>query len=246
MQSNGFFGIFATQLIYNNALESQNFVLLQTSKFYLMHKSRYIFIFLLLFFPLLLSAQNQTDKSQTSTEVEEVEVPIMTQLGTTQYKGKTIPHVIFPTLPKYAPMQFDSEKEREEYNRLVYNVKKVLPWAKLAKLTIIETYEYLETLPDKRSRDAHIKQVEAGLKKQYAPALKKLTRSQGKLLIKLVNRECNMTGYNIAKALIGSFKANLYQGIALLFGNSLNKKYDPEGDDKYTERVVRMVEAGVL
>ncbi len=181
-----------------------------------------------------------------ATEVEEVEVPIMTQLGTTQYKGKTIPHVIYPTLPKYAPMQFSNEKEREEYNRLVYNVKKVLPWAKLAKLTIIETYDYLETLPDKRSRDEHIRRVEAGLKKQYAPALKKLTRSQGKLLIKLVNRECNMTGYNIAKAFIGSFKANLYQGIAVLFGNSLNKKYDPEGDDRYTERVVRMVEAGLI
>lgn len=181
-----------------------------------------------------------------TTEVEEVEVPIMTQLGTTQYKGKTIPHVIYPTLPKYAPMQFSNEKEREEYNRLVYNVKKVLPWAKLAKLTIIETYDYLETLPDKRSRDEHIRRVEAGLKKQYAPALKKLTRSQGKLLIKLVNRECNMTGYNIAKAFIGSFKANLYQGIAVLFGNSLNKKYDPEGDDRYTERVVRMVEAGLI
>lgn len=210
-----------------------------------MHTIKYIILFISFLLPLAAGAQTPQDK-QAQTEVEDVEVPIMTQLGTTQYKGKTIPHVIFPTLPKYAPMQFNSEKEREEYNRLVYNVKKVLPWAKLAKLTIIETYEYLETLPDKRSRDEHIKQVEAGLKKQYAPALKKLTRSQGKLLIKLVNRECNMTGYNIAKAFIGSFKANLYQGIAVLFGNSLNKKYDPEGDDKYTERVVRMVEAGVI
>ena len=210
-----------------------------------MHTIKYIILFISFLLPFAAGAQTPQDK-QTQTEVEDVEVPIMTQLGTTQYQGKTIPHVIFPTLPKYAPMQFNSEKEREEYNRLVYNVKKVLPWAKLAKLTIIETYEYLETLPDKRSRDEHIKQVEAGLKKQYAPALKKLTRSQGKLLIKLVNRECNMTGYNIAKAFIGSFKANLYQGIAVLFGNSLNKKYDPEGDDKYTERVVRMVEAGVI
>ena len=201
---------------------------------------------ILLALPLVLCAQQPSDPSKAQTEVEEVEVPIITQVGTAQYEGKTIPHVIFPTLPKYAPMQFSSDKEREEYNRLVYNVKKVLPWAKLAKLTIIETYEYLETLPDKRSRDEHIKRVEAGLKQQYTPALKKLTRSQGKLLIKLVNRECNMTGYNIAKAFIGSFKANLYQGIAVLFGNSLNKKYDPEGDDRYTERVVRMVEAGVI
>lgn len=210
-------------------------------------RTLFMLAILLLLLPSAAAAQQPAGAPEKqATEVEEVEVPIMTQLGTTQYKGKTIPHVIYPTLPKYAPMQFSNEKEREEYNRLVYNVKKVLPWAKLAKLTIIETYDYLETLPDKRSRDEHIRRVEAGLKKQYAPALKKLTRSQGKLLIKLVNRECNMTGYNITKAFIGSFKANLYQGIAVLFGNSLNKKYDPEGDDRYTERVVRMVEAGLI
>lgn len=202
---------------------------------------------LALTFSLNLGAQTPNEEAPTNNEgIEETEVPIMTQLGTTQYKGKTIPHVILPTLPKYAPMTFKNNKEREQYNRLVYNVKKVLPWAKMAKLTIIETVEVLDQLPDKRSRDEHIKEVERGLKKQYGPALKKLTRSQGRLLVKLVNRECNQTGYAIAKAFIGPFKANLYQGIAVLFGNSLNKKYDPEGDDRYTERVVRMVEAGLI
>jgi hypothetical protein len=195
--------------------------------------------------PAALSAQTE-DTPAPPAQVEETETPIMTQVGTAEYKGNTIAHVIYPTLPKYPPMRFESEKEREQYNRLVYNVKKVLPWAKLARLTIIETYDYLETLPDKRSRDEHIKSVEAGIKQQYGPAVKKLSRSQGRLLIKLVNRECNQTGYNIAKAFIGSFRANLYQGIAVLFGHSLNKKYDPEGDDRYTERVVRMVEAGLL
>lgn len=204
-------------------------------------------VFLTVIFCLLACASPSFAQAPAdSTSVEDTEVPIMTQLGEVQYKGQTIPHVIYPTLPKYAPLQFKDEKERAEYNRLVYNVKKVLPWAKLAKLTIIETYEYLETLPDKKSRDEHVKQVERGLKEQYGPALKKLSRSQGRLLVKLVNRECNQTGYAIAKAFIGSFKANLYQGIAVLFGNSLNKKYDPEGDDRYTERVVRMVEAGLL
>lgn len=194
----------------------------------------------------MLAQQPTDDAGKQNTEVEEVEVPIMTQMGTVQYKGKTIPHIIMPVLPKYAPLTFKNDRERAEYNRLVYNVKKVLPWAKLAKLTIIETVEVLDQLPDKRSRDAHIKEVERGLKAQYGPALKKLTRSQGRLLIKLVNRECNQTGYAIAKAFIGPFKANLYQGIAVLFGNSLNKKYDPDGDDRYTERVVRMVEAGLI
>lgn len=194
----------------------------------------------------MLAQQPTDDAGKQNTEVEEVEVPIMTQMGTVQYKGKTIPHIIMPALPKYAPLTFKNDRERAEYNRLVYNVKKVLPWAKLAKLTIIETVEVLDQLPDKRSRDAHIKEVERGLKAQYGPALKKLTRSQGRLLVKLVNRECNQTGYAIAKAFIGPFKANLYQGIAVLFGNSLNKKYDPDGDDRYTERVVRMVEAGLI
>lgn len=194
----------------------------------------------------MLAQQPTDDAGKQNTEVEEVEVPIMTQMGTVQYKGKTIPHIIMPALPKYAPLTFKNDRERAEYNRLVYNVKKVLPWAKLAKLTIIETVEVLDQLPDKRSRDAHIKEVERGLKAQYGPALKKLTRSQGRLLIKLVNRECNQTGYAIAKAFIGPFKANLYQGIAVLFGNSLNKKYAPDGDDRYTERVVRMVEAGLI
>lgn len=194
----------------------------------------------------MLAQQPTDDAGKQNTEVEEVEVPIMTQMGTVQYKDKTIPHIIMPALPKYAPLTFKNDRERAEYNRLVYNVKKVLPWAKLAKLTIIETVEVLDQLPDKRSRDAHIKEVERGLKAQYGPALKKLTRSQGRLLIKLVNRECNQTGYAIAKAFIGPFKANLYQGIAVLFGNSLNKKYDPDGDDRYTERVVRMVEAGLI
>ena len=208
-----------------------------------------ICLFLSLFFFALLQApaQSVAEASKPDTvEVQETEMPIMTQTGTTEYKGQTITHIIFPTLPKYAPMEFKNEKEREKYNRLVYNIKKVLPWAKLAKLTIIETYDFLETLPDKKSRDEHMKRVEAGLKRQYGPALKKLSRSQGRLLLKLIDRECNQTGYDIAKAFMGSFKANLYQGVAVLFGNSLSKKYDPEGDDRYTERVVRMVEAGLL
>ncbi len=208
-----------------------------------------ICLFLSLFFLALSQApaQSVAEASKPDTvEVQETEMPIMTQTGTTEYKGQTITHIIFPTLPKYAPMEFKNEKEREKYNRLVYNIKKVLPWAKLAKLTIIETYDFLETLPDKKSRDEHMKRVEAGLKRQYGPALKKLSRSQGRLLLKLIDRECNQTGYAIAKAFMGSFKANLYQGVAVLFGNSLSKKYDPEGDDRYTERVVRMVEAGLL
>lgn len=199
-----------------------------------------------LFLPLPLLGQTETKVDTVKSELASAEIPVETLVGKVDYEGHSIPHVIYPALPKYIPMTFKDEHERQRYNRLVYNVKKVLPWAKLVRLTVIETYTYMETLPDEKARREHLKLVEAGLKKQYGGVLKKLTRSQGRLLVKLVNRECNMTGYNIAKAFIGSFKANFYQGIAVLFGNNLNKKYDPEGDDKYTERVVRLVEAGML
>ena len=162
------------------------------------------------------------------------------------FHGDSIPAIIFPTFYKYPPMTFKNDKERDRYNRLVANVKRLLPLAKLAKYTVIETYDYLQTLPTKKEKAEHIKPVEDGLKKQYAPTLKRLSRSQGRLLVKLIDRECGQTGYNIAQAFIGSFKANIYQAMAFCFGNSLTKRYDPEGDDRYTERVVRLVESGQL
>ena len=88
--------------------------------------------------------------------------------------------------------------------------------------------------------------MEEGLKKQYAPTLKRLTRSQGRLLVKLIDRECGQTGYSIAQAFIGSFKANVYQTMAFCFGQSLTKHYDPEGDDRFVERIVRLIESGQL
>ncbi|MBR1712278.1 MAG: DUF4294 domain-containing protein [Alloprevotella sp.] len=173
-------------------------------------------------------------------------MPIYVQVGKVAYGADSIPQIITPTLYKYPALAFRSEKEREKYNRLVYNVKKLLPLAKMARYTLLETYEYLETLPDKKSREAHVRLVEAELKRTYAPVIKKMSRQQGRLLLKLIDRECNQTGYSIAKAFVGTLRANVYQSIGLLFGNSLSRHYDPEGDDRYTERVVRMVESGQL
>ena len=89
----------------------------------------------------------------------------------------------------YAPMIFKNEKQREAYNRLVYNVKKVLPLAKEVNRAVLETYEYLMTLPNEKARREHMKLVEKSIKEEYTPRMKKLTYSQGKLLIKLIYRE---------------------------------------------------------
>ena len=193
-----------------------------------------------------LSAQEVEDVSPVNTDVEAPAMPIYVNVGKIQYKGDSIAHIILPTFYKYPPLELKSEAERQRYNRLVANVKRLLPLAKLAKILVIETYEYIETLPDKKARMAHLNQMEKDLRATYGPTLKKLSRSQGRLLVKLIDRECNQTGYDIAKAFIGSFKANAYQALAFCFGNSLTKHYDPEGDDYYIERVCRMVESGQL
>lgn len=173
-------------------------------------------------------------------------LPLTLQVGRAEYKGDSIPEVVLPVLYKYPPKTFASSRQEQEYNRLVRNVKKVLPVAKLARHTLIETYDYLQTLPTKQAREEHIKLVEDGLKKQYTPLLRRMSKTQGKILVKLIDRECDQTGFAIAKAFVGAFRANVYQGIAFLFGQSLTKHYDPEGEDAEIERIVRLVESGQL
>ena len=162
------------------------------------------------------------------------------------YKGDTIPYVQLRTVYIFKPIKFKNDKERREYYKLVRNVKKVYPIAREINRTILETYEYLQTLPNEKARQRHIRKVEKGLKEQYTPRMKKLTFAQGKLLIKLVDRQSNQTSFELVKAFMGPFKAGFYQTFAALFGASLKKEYDPTGEDKLTERVVLLVENGQI
>ena len=162
------------------------------------------------------------------------------------YEGDTIPYVNLPMVYIFKPLKFKNDKERMEYYKLVRNVKKVYPIAREINRTILETYEYLQTLPNEKARQKHIKKVEKGLKEQYTPQMKKLTFAQGKLLIKLVDRQSHQTSFELVRAFMGPFKAGFYQTFAALFGASLKKEYDPLGDDKLTERVVLLVENGQI
>ena len=170
----------------------------------------------------------------------------MVKVGKVLDHGDSILYVEMNKIYIYPEPTFKNEKQRQAYNRLVYNVKKVLPIAKECNNIIIETYEMLQSMPTKKEKDAHLKRVEQSIKKDYTPRMKKLTYSQGKLLIKLVNRECNSSSYNLIQAFLGPIKAGFYQAFAWLYGASLKKEYDAEGVDRLTERIVRQVEAGQL
>ena len=170
----------------------------------------------------------------------------MVRVGKVLQGRDSIQYVELNNIYIYPKPVFKNEKQRMAYNRLVYNIKKVLPIAKEVNKIIVETYEYLETLPNKKAKDVHMKLVEKSIKKEYTPRMKKLTYSQGKLLIKLVYRECNSSSYNLVQAFLGPVKAGFYQAFAWAFGASLKKNYDPNGVDRLTERVVLQVEAGQL
>ena len=170
----------------------------------------------------------------------------MVKVGKVLHDGDSIQYVELNTLYVYPQPVFADARQRQAYNRLVANIKKVLPIAKEVNSIIIETYEFLQTLPNKKAKDEHMQRVEKSIRKEYTPRMKKLTYSQGKLLIKLVYRECNSSSYQLIQAFLGPIRAGFYQAFASLFGASLTKKYDAEGVDKYTERIVRQVEAGQL
>ena len=158
----------------------------------------------------------------------------------------TVPIIHLQEIYIYPEIKFKNEKEKRRYNKLVRDVKRVLPYAKLVYETLIETYEYIETLPDEKSKQEHLKRMEKELFKEYKPELKKLTFSQGNLLIKLIDRECNQSSYNLLKAFLGSFRASFWNLFAGMFGASLKTEYDPEGKDFMLERIVILVENGLL
>lgn len=168
------------------------------------------------------------------------------RVGKAMLDGDSVLFMDMSNVYCYPPVTLQSAKQQQSYNRLVRNVKKVLPIAKECNQIIIETYEYLQTLPDKKSKDAHMKRVEDDIYSTYKPRMKKLTYSQGKLLIKLINRECNSPSYDILKAFMGPIRAGFWQAFAWTFGASLKKKYKPDTTDRLTERVVLLVEAGQL
>lgn len=170
----------------------------------------------------------------------------MVRVGKVLLEGDSIQYVELNNVYVFPKPEFKNERQRKAYNRLIRNVKICLPLAKEVNHIIIETYEYLQTLPDQKARDAHMRFVEKSIQKQYGPRIKKLSYQQGKLLIKLIYRECNSSSYELLQAFLGPVRAGVWQTFAWMFGASLKKQYDPNGVDRLTERIVRQVESGQL
>ena len=166
----------------------------------------------------------------------------------TVVNGDTVPTVQLDEVVIYAKRIFPSARKQRKYDKLTRNVIKMYPISKEIKTILVETYLYLQTLPDDKARDEHLEKVEKGVWDQYLPIMKRCTLAQGKLLIKLIDRECNQTSYELIQAFIGGFKAKFYQTFAALFGASLKKEYDPDNDeeDAMIEEIIWMIDNDML
>ncbi len=191
------------------------------------------FIFVLFFFTSAEESYCQKENEGTTTRA-------------VVYQGDTIPYIELKTVPFIAPKHFKNKREKRRYTRLVYNIKKVYPYARLAGLKYRQYSEELSQIESESERKKMTKQIEQEIKEQFEDDLKKLTISQGHILIKLIDRETQHSSYDLLKDFRGIFTAVFWQSFGRIFGYNLKTKYDPEGEDKNIEEVVQLIERGLL
>ena len=161
------------------------------------------------------------------------------------YQGDTIPVIKLRevTVFSWAPR---SKKETRYLNKLMRNVKKVYPYAKLAGIKLIDYEDTLTRATTKKEKKQILKRIEDQIESEYGQDLRDLTFSQGKILLKLVDRETGYSTYDLVSDLKGQLAATFYQAIARIFRYNLKVKYDPKGEDKDIEMIVQMIERGEI
>lgn len=156
----------------------------------------------------------------------------------------TLPLVNLETVYIYTDFVFKTARQREQWTRTKFNVKKVYPYAILAAAKLKEYDMALAKIQDEKIKKIYIKVCEKDLRQEFEDELKGLTVSQGKVLMKLIDREAGKTTYEVVKQLRGSFQAAMWQTVARLFGHNMKAEYDEEVEDILIERAVKLVEAG--
>ncbi len=156
-------------------------------------------------------------------------------------RGDSIPHIYVKPVYVYA-QGIDTRKWR----KLVAAVKAVYPIAQLAREKMQEMEDELSRLETKREQKEYIAGLYEEIKAEYTPILKKMTRTQGRVLLKLIDRETEYTAYEILKEFRGGFVASFWQTVGKLFGHDLKDDYDKMGEDRMIEQIVVYYEAGLL
>lgn len=162
--------------------------------------------------------------------------------------GDTIPQMLLNEVTVMEPWRFKNKREETQYSRLVRNIKITLPYARMAAAKLQVINDNLAKLPTDKKRREYLKKAEKELFDEFEAPLRKLTFSQGKLLIKLIDRETGDTSYNLIREYKGGVPALFWQGIARIFGANLKDQYIPSDrvEDRMIEHIIALIDIGVL
>ena len=160
--------------------------------------------------------------------------------------GDTLPHVNLNEVLVINPPKFKNKRDRLRYNRLVINVKKTLPYARTAAARLRMIDRELRKIEGEKARKKYIKQAEKELFNEFEAPLRKLTFSQGKILIKLIDRETGDTSYELIKEYKGGLTAFFWQSVARIFGSNLKDEFDAVDEDRYIEYIVYMIDHDLI
>jgi hypothetical protein len=158
----------------------------------------------------------------------------------------TLPLFELPEVRVYERRDFEYLYLKRRYRRMIRNVKKAYPYARIAAEELKALDDYLLTIQSPKEQKAYINQAEKDIMKRFEKDVRKLTVTQGIILVKLIDRETGRTSYQVIKELKGGFTAFFWQGIARIFGNNLKTEYDPDNQDKIMEDIVLGIEAGFI
>ena len=181
----------------------------------------------------LLSAQDKTQDSLTITR------------GIIQ-DNDTLPIVELPAVTVYERKDFEYLYLKRRHRRMIRNVKIAYPYAQVAGERLMELDNQLASMENEKERKDFIIQAEQDIMQQFEKEVRKLTITQGIILVKLIDRETGRTSYQVIRELKGGITAFFWQGIARIFGNNLKAEYDPEVNDKVIEDIVLGIEAGFI
>ncbi|MEI6061310.1 MAG: DUF4294 domain-containing protein [Bacteroidota bacterium] len=197
---------------------------------------RFILLGLLALAPFLVSAQNILNPRDSAGY----------HCSAVIIDGDTVPVIVFDGVNITGSKSFRNSSESRQWERLVHNVKKAYPYAKLAGIKYNEYSLKMAGIRSEKVKREMMKQAEDELEAQFGNELKDLTITQGKILLKLIDRQTSNSSYDIVKDFRGRFRAFFYQSFARLFGYDLKVKYDPLGEDSDIERIVQMIENGSI
>ena len=216
---------------------------------------RYLLILAIAVTMTALTGAQASATAAVDNAIDNIELPSVLQKTFAGYyhfiepsTGDTLAMIVFNPITIYPRERFRNKSEEKQYWKTVRDIKKTLPYAKLISSTLLETYEYIDTYQTQKQKQAYLKRFEKEMFEQYKPQMKKMTKNQGKLLIKLINRETNQSSYSILKAFLGTFRAGFWQTFSKFFGASLKAGYHPNKDkqDAMIERICVNIEQGAL